>query len=109
MYIYILGRPKAWLHLDYLFHLSNHVNMLNVYALTVTMFLAHPVYIYINFMYFYFNVVKESTILNCANHCRNWTFKRFARVAEKKERNGTNKENLTFSGILSQAFGYIYI
>ena len=38
------------------------------------------------------DVVFESTLLNCANPCRNWTFQRFARVAEKKERNGTNKK-----------------
>ena len=41
-----------------------------------------------------FDVVFKTTLLNCANPCRNWTFQRFARVAEKKERNGTNK-NLT--------------
>ena len=51
------------------------------------------------YMYIYnqaislFDVVFESTLLNCANPCRNWTFQRFARVAEKKERNGTNKES----------------
>ena len=32
-------------------------------------------------------------LLNYANPCRNWTFKRFARVAEKKERNGTNEKS----------------
>ena len=35
----------------------------------------------------------ESTLLNYANPCRNWTSQRFARVAEKKERNGTNKKS----------------
>ena len=32
-------------------------------------------------------------LLNYANPCRNWTFQRFARVAEKKERNGTNEKS----------------
>ena len=32
----------------------------------------------------------ESTLLNYANPCRNWTFQRFASVAEKIERSGTN-------------------
>ena len=35
-----------------------------------------------------FYVVFESTLLNYANPCLNWAFQRFARVAEKKERNG---------------------
>ena len=39
-----------------------------------------------------FYVVFESTLLIYANPCRNWTFQRFARVAEKKERNGTNEK-----------------
>ena len=34
-------------------------------------------------------------LLNHANPCRNWTFQRFARVAEKKERNGTNETSDT--------------
>ena len=42
-----------------------------------------------------FDVVLESTLSNYANHCRNWTFQRFARVAEKKERNGTNEKSDT--------------
>ena len=40
-------------------------------------------------------VVFQSTLLNYANPCRNWTFQRFARVAEKKERNGTNEKSDT--------------
>ena len=40
-------------------------------------------------------VVFESTLLNYANPCRNCTFKRFERVAEKKERNGTNEKSDT--------------
>ena len=43
----------------------------------------------------------ESTLLNCANPCRNWTFQRFARVAEKKERNGTNEKSF-FSATLAK-------
>ena len=38
------------------------------------------------------NVVFETTLLNNANPCRNWTFQRFARVAEKNERNGANEK-----------------
>ena len=37
-------------------------------------------------------VVFESTLLNYANPCTNLTFQRFARLAEKKERYGTNKK-----------------
>ena len=37
----------------------------------------------------------ESTLLNYAYPCRNWTFKRFARAAQKKGRNGTNKKSDT--------------
>ena len=45
------------------------------------------IYIYIYYssshlMFFY--VVFESMLLNYANPCRNWTFKRFARAAQKK-------------------------
>ena len=35
----------------------------------------------------------ESTLLNYANPFRNWTFRRFGRVAEKKERKGTNTKS----------------
>ena len=37
-----------------------------------------------------FYVVFESTLLNYANPCRNWTFQYFARVAEKKGRECQN-------------------
>ena len=40
----------------------------------------------------YFHAVFKSTLLNYANPCRSWTFQRFARVTEKKERSGTNKK-----------------
>ena len=58
-----------------------------------------PVYIYIyniatSFSELFY-VVFESTLLNYANPCRNWTFQRFVIVAEKKERNGTNEETDT--------------
>ena len=39
-----------------------------------------------------FDVVFDSTLLKCANPCRNWTFLRFPKVAEKKECNKTNEE-----------------
>ena len=45
--------------------------------------------------------VFESTLLNYAYPCRNWTFQRFARAAQKKGRNGTNK-NLTLAGNRTQ-------
>ena len=38
---------------------------------------------------------NESTLLNYAYPCRNWTFQRFARAAQKKGRNGTNKKSDT--------------
>ena len=45
-------------------------------------------YIYIHahiYIYsFFLSVVFESTLLNFANPCQNWTFQRFARVAEEK-------------------------
>ena len=37
----------------------------------------------------------ESMLLNYVNHCQNWTFQCFARVAEKKEYNGTNEKSDT--------------
>ena len=37
--------------------------------------------------------IPESTLLNYANPCRNWTIQRFARAAQKKERNGTNEKS----------------
>ena len=40
-------------------------------------------------------VTFESTLLNYANPCRYWTFQSFARVAEKKERNGINEKSDT--------------
>ena len=41
------------------------------------------------------DVIFESTLLNCANPCQNWTFQPFTWVAEKKERNGKNKKSDT--------------
>ena len=39
----------------------------------------------------------ESTLLlKYANPCRNWTFQRIARAAQKKGRNGTNEKSDTF-------------
>ena len=56
---------------------------------------SHPyIYIYniVTSFLSLFDVILESTLLNYANPCRNWTFQRFARVAEKKERDGTNEK-----------------
>ena len=48
----------------------------------------------------------ESTLLLIyANHCRNWTFQRFARAAQKKERNETNI-NMTLAGSRTQDPGF---
>ena len=41
------------------------------------------------------DVVFESTLLNYANPCQNCTIQRFARVAEKKERNEINERSDT--------------
>ena len=49
-------------------------------------------YIYTYQYHLFFYVVFESPLLNYANTCRNWTFQRFASVAEKKERNKTEPE-----------------
>ena len=38
-------------------------------------------------------------LLNYANPCRNLTFQRYTRVAEKKERNGTNEKSDTRSDL----------
>ena len=40
-------------------------------------------------------VVFVSTYLNYANPCRNRTFQRFARAAQKKGRKGTNEKSDT--------------
>ena len=45
----------------------------------------------------------ESTLLNYADPCRNWTFQRFERAAQKKGRNRTNEKSGTLLYI------YIYI
>ena len=45
------------------------------------------------FIIIIFYVVFESTLLNCTNTSLNWTFQRFARIANKKERNGTDKKS----------------
>ena len=47
----------------------------------------------------------KSTLLKYANPCQNWTFKRFARAAQKKGHNGTNK-NLTLAGSRTQVPGF---
>ena len=62
------------------------------------------IYIYSNLTFIIFYVVFESTLLNYANPCRNWTLQRFARVAEKKECNGKNN-NLTIARIRNQVLG----
>ena len=51
-------------------------------------------YIYIYIIQQFVNKCRfyESTLLNYAYPCRNWTFQRFARAAQKKGRNGTNKK-----------------
>ena len=48
-------------------------------------------YLYIIQQFALINVVFESTLLNYANPCLNWTFQRFARASQKKGRNGTNE------------------
>ena len=53
------------------------------------------IYIYIAMSLFFMSFLKKSMLLNYANPCRNWTFHRFARVAEKNERNGTNEKSDT--------------
>ena len=52
-------------------------------------------YIYIIQQFSSIYVVVESTLLNNANPCRNWTFQRIARAAQKKGRNGTNEKSDT--------------
>ena len=37
-------------------------------------------------------VAFESTLLNYANPCQNWTFQHFASATQKKVRNGTNEK-----------------
>ena len=51
------------------------------------------------------SVYFESTLLNYAYPCRNWTFQRFARAVHKKGRNGTTK-NLTLFGCRTQVPGF---
>ena len=52
-------------------------------------------YIVTFYLYKYFVSFFESTLLNYANLCRNWSFQRFVWVAEKKGRNGTNVKSDT--------------
>ena len=72
------------------------IAILDIYIYIVTSFLS------------LFYVVFESKLLNYANPCRNWTFQRFARVAEKKERNGTNEKSDTRYDMRKETL-YIYI
>ena len=39
--------------------------------------------------------IESTLLLKYANPCRNWTFLRFARAAQKKGRNGTNEKSDT--------------
>ena len=57
-------------------------------------FYALYVYIYIYIIHQFVNKCRfyESTLLNYAYPCRNWTFQHFARAALKKGRNGINKK-----------------
>ena len=69
----------------------------NIILVLVPRFDCYYIYIYniaTSFLSLFY-VVFESTLLNYANSCRNWTFKRFTRVAENKERNGTNEKSDT--------------
>ena len=76
-----------------------HINMqMYIYACVDIHTCIHNVYIYKwQLLFFqktnkhYFMPFFESTLLNNANPCRNCTLQRFEGVAEKKERNGTNK------------------
>ena len=64
--------------------------------MSLYLYYIYVIYIIISLCYIImFYVVFESTLLNYANPCQNWTFRRFARVAEKKERNGTDKKSDT--------------
>ena len=47
-------------------------------------------------MFFFYcpvdSITHESMLLNLYKPLRNWTFQHFARAAQKKGRNGTNKK-----------------
>ena len=76
--------PLSFLHVD----IHRHTVLLIVSVHICPQLV--PFFLYSNFIFIIFYVVFESTLLNYANPCRNWTFQRFAMVAENKERNGTN-------------------
>ena len=40
---------------------------------------------------FFISMSLFASIFYCANPCRNWTFQRFARIAQKNEHDTTNK------------------
>ena len=59
------------------------------------MYVHIDIYKYIKQQFSLIYVVFLSTLLNYANPCRNWTFQRLARAAQKKGRNGTNEKSDT--------------
>ena len=66
----------------------------------------HCWFLYIIQQFSLIYVVFESTLLNYANPCRNWTFQRIARAAQKKWRNGTNEKNMTLARNRNQVLGF---
>ena len=83
----------SFLHVDF----YRHAVLLIVILFITVHGLFHFVIQQLNF-YDYFMLFFLISVNN-ANHCRNWTYQRFARVAEKKECIGTNKKSVTRKSI----------
>ena len=76
MYMFVHARMEVCLHMHV--YIIVHINM----------------YIYIHNIAVLLIICRfESTLLlKYANPCRQWTFQRFARAAQKKGRNGRNEK-----------------
>ena len=66
-----------------------------IYKHSVCFFLSCPLLIPLCDLLLLTYVVFQSTLINYADPCRDWTFQSIARLAEKKERNGVNKKSDT--------------
>ena len=81
--------PFPSLHVDLLYPTCCYL-VIFVCVLIIRCSYHYTIHQFVNKCRFY-----ESTLLNYAYPCRNWTFQRFARAAQKKGRNETNKKSDT--------------
>ena len=72
-----------------------HVDFYSRHVVTYCIFFLHvcPLLIALYNTAVFINICRfESTLLNYAKPCRNWTFQRSAWAAQMKGRNGTNEK-----------------